>query len=286
MSVQDEVRDPWSYVVAGLASGLAWAALGSAGVLAIPIGAAVFGVKVLTGAATGRDPKARRKARRDRRLPVQTRTAEAAWLGRAERAQHVFEDIAHSAPEGPVAERVRTFGAETAESLRSLERLAGQASAIRGALARLDPRRLAWERDRLVAAQSAGGDPRVLAERQRSLDAIHGQLDAYARLTTTLTTLLARLESGTLGIEGLVARLAEVVALTETSTTAEDGLSQVDELEHELEGLRAGLVEAEAVSTRAMRGLAPLPEPAPGSVPASAEQQDPRTGHARGRAGE
>jgi hypothetical protein len=269
MAVRDEVRDPWSYVVGGLAGGFAFA-VGIVPPVAVGIGAAVLGAKVLAGAFArgGRRPE----EWRDRRLPVLTKTPEAAWLGRAREAQRSFGDIARSAYDGPIAERVRSFGDETRESLASLERLAGQASAIRGAMARLDPKRLAWERERIVAATDPGDDPRVLAERQRSLGAVQSQLDAYARLTSTLTMLLARLESGTLGIEGLVARLAEVVALTETSTTA-GGVGQVDELAHELEGLRAGLVEAESVSTRAMEGLPPLPSAAPGSVPSKTSER-------------
>ena len=286
MSVSDEVRDPWSYVVGGLAGGFAFA-VGIVAPVAVGVGAAVFGVKVLTGIFTR---AGQRRARRpsDRRLPVMTRTPEAAWLNRAQRAQVTFEDVAGSARSGPIADEIATLGQETAASLGSLQRLAGQASAIRGAMARLDMKQLVWERDRLAAAAVPGEDPRVLAERQRSLSAVQSQLDAYTRLERTLDMLIARLESGTLAIESLVARLAEVVALAETSTTAADGMTQLDELAHELEGLRAGLVEAESVSTRAMQGLAPLPSPGPGSVPATQQQatqqqQDPSP--ARRRAG-
>ena len=272
MSVGDEVRDPWTYIVGGLAGGLAWAVVGTvaaaaAAPVALGVGAAVAATKILTGALTRPDAPGRQQARPRRNLPVITRTHEAAWLARAESALHAFDDLAHSAPDGPVAERVREFGAQTHDSLASLSRLAGQASAIRVALSRFDMRRLAWERDRLLKSQQAGGDPRLLAERQRSLAAVQSQIDAHQRLTMAMATLLARLESGTLGLEGLVGRLAEVVALTETTVTAEDGLHQVDALAAELDGLRAGLVEAESVSTRAIEGLAPLPEAAPGTVP-------------------
>ena len=270
MSLRDEVRDPWSYVLSGLAGGLAWAvAAGASGgvvpVVAVGVGAAVYGAKVLAGAF--KTPHDKPKKRRERRLPVVARTDEAAWLYRAERAQETFEDIARSASDGPIAERVRAFGAETDDSLGSLQRLAGQASAVRLALARIDLRRLHYERDRLLAAQRGTSDPQLLAERGRSLTAVEGQLQAYSRLSSALTTLIARLESGALGIEGLVARLAEVVALTETSASTVDGVTQVDELAAELEGLRAGLVEAEGISSRAIEGLAPLPEPAAGTVP-------------------
>jgi hypothetical protein len=265
MAVQDEVRDPWTYVVGALAGGAALATGLFIPPVAIGIGVAVAASKVLTGAFFKSDK--RRAMAKDRRLPVITRTPEAAWLARAGQAQAVFDDIADSAHDGPIGERVRSFGDETAESLRALERLAGQASAIRSAMARLDPAKLAWERDRLLKSTRPGEDPRVLAERERSLSSVQGQLDTYARLDGTLRMLLARLESGTLAIEGLVARLAEVVALAETTSVATDGVTQVEELAHELEGLRAGLVEAESVSTRAMQGLAPLPSPAPDTVP-------------------
>lgn len=265
MSLADELRDPWSYVAASFVGGMAavttnpWAGLG--------VGAVVFATKVVTGLFTrGAKPK-RRMSQRERRLPVMTRTPEAAWFDRARRAQELFDDIAGSAHEGPIAERVQSFGAETEESLATLERLAGQASAIRSAMGRLDPRRLAWERDRILIDANRSQDPRVLAERERSLNAVQSQLDAYERLTGTLTMLLARLESGTLGIEGLVARLAEVIALAESSLSPVDGQSEIDELALELEGLRAGLTEAESVSARAMQGLTPLPAPGAGSVP-------------------
>lgn len=290
MSVGDEVRDPWTYVMGGLAGGLAWAVLGVATTVAAPaalgVGAAVAVTKILAGALTRPDGPKKKRPRPQRNLPVITRTHEAAWLNRAENAQRAFDDLARSASEGPVSERVREFGTQTHESLASLTRLAGQASAIRMALGRIDMRRLLWERDRLLSSQQAGGDPRVLAERQRSLGAVQSQIDAHHRLTVAITTLIARLESGTLGLEGLVARLAEVVALTETSVTAADGLHQVDELATELEGLRAGLVEAESVTTRAMEGLAPLPSEAPAVRPDAAPGTVPDAPNARRRATE
>jgi hypothetical protein len=259
MAAGDEVRDPWTYVAGGLAGGLAWA-LGIFPPAAIAIGAAVLGVKIAVGAAN----RAPRRDPHDRRLPVLTRTPEAAWLARAGKAQRTFGDIARSARGGPIAERVVSFGDEVAQAMGALERLAGQASTIRTAMARMDPKALAWERDRLSRAAGSREDPRILAERERALGSVHAQLETYGRLTTTLATLLARLESGTLAIEGLVARLAEVVALAETSTAVADEVAQVDELAMELEGLRAGLVEAESVTTRAMQGLT-----APGSVAAN-----------------
>jgi hypothetical protein len=78
----------------------------------------------------------------------------------------------------------------------------------------------------------------------------------------------------------VVARLAEVVALAETSGIMPD-TTGVDALTTELEGLRAGLVEVEAVTERA---LAPLSLPEAGSVAPSrpAEPPGPRGTRATG----
>ncbi|HEU0132327.1 MAG TPA: hypothetical protein VFQ85_15175 [Mycobacteriales bacterium] len=282
MTLKDEVRDPWTYVMGALGGGLGWAVLAGMGppgwIAGAGVGAAVAVTKIVAGAFV-RPTGPRRKRPNERRLPVLTRTFEAAWLARAEAAQRNFDQIASSVEEGPVAERVQSLGDEACESLWAIQRLAGQASAIRVALGRMDPRRLAYEQDRLRADRS--GDPVVVAERQRALGAVQAQLDAYQRLTSALTAVLARIESGSLGLEGLVARLAEVVALTQASAVGSGDLAQVDELAQELEGLRAGLVEAEDVSTRAMQGLAPLPQaapattqqPVPGSVPTQARRR-------------
>jgi hypothetical protein len=270
MSLRDEVRDPWSYVLGGVAGGLAWALIPAtvvAAPVAVAVGAAVVGAKVLAGAFSRPEDKPR--GRGGRRLPIAEHTHEAAWLDRAKRAQRAFLDIAASAPEGPVAERVRAFGAQTDEAIASLDRLAGQASAIRQALGRIDPNQLGEETVRLSAALRDDTDPAVRAERERSLASVQAQVDGYRRLYGALTALLARLESGALGLEGLVARLAEVVALAETSGAAAGSVSEVDDLATELDGLRAGLVEAEDVSTRAVEGLAPLPSVVPDSVRAT-----------------
>ena len=62
-----------------------------------------------------------------------------------------------------------------------------------------------------------------------------------------------------LGLEGLVARLAEVLALAETAGRLEDTAGEVAELAHEMEGLRVGLAQAEAVSRGALGAAPPGP---------------------------
>ena len=68
--------------------------------------------------------------------------------------------------------------------------------------------------------------------------------------------LLARMESGTLGLERLVAQLAEILALSETATSPVEGAAQLEELADELEGIRAGLAETEQLSRRTLGAYA------------------------------
>jgi len=71
------------------------------------------------------------------------------------------------------------------------------------------------------------------------------------RLTSARDTLVARLQSTALGLEGLVARATEVLALSASSSagTADSGIAG---LAAELDGLRAGLTETEELSRRVL----------------------------------
>jgi len=68
--------------------------------------------------------------------------------------------------------------------------------------------------------------------------------------------LLARMESGALGLERLVAQLAEILALSETATSPVEGAAQLEALADELEGLRSGLAETEQLSRRTLGAYA------------------------------
>ncbi|MDQ1709377.1 MAG: hypothetical protein QOG49_762, partial [Frankiaceae bacterium] len=65
-----------------------------------------------------------------------------------------------------------------------------------------------------------------------------------------------------LGLESLVARIAELVALADASPGGVDGVQQIEELAADLEGLRLGLAETEALSRRVL-GDAPAADSAP-----------------------
>jgi hypothetical protein len=84
--------------------------------------------------------------------------------------------------------------------------------------------------------------------------AVGDQLDVARRLTDARETLLARMQSAVLGLEGLVARMAELLALHATTAGGTLTATRVAELTSDLDGMRAGLAEAERVSRTALAG--------------------------------
>jgi hypothetical protein len=124
---------------------------------------------------------------------------------------------------------------------------------VEDAADRIQPGRLAVERDRLAAGVAAAGSERVRAERQRALDSVGEQLAVAARLAEARDALLARTQATTLTLEGLVARTAELLAMS-VSGGVDVSADRLAELAGDLDGLRAGLAEADAVSRRVLEG--------------------------------
>jgi hypothetical protein len=258
MRLRDELLDPLGLMFAGIAGGVV-AATGAAALVAAGVGAGVYVTKVVAGLLTDRPAR----VPETRVLPVTGGSAEEAWLRRDEAAERSFGEVSESISAGPISELVRSFGRQSNAALGAIRRVAGQTSAVTAVLARIDVRRCITERDQLRAALNQPADGRVHRERERAVAALQSQIDTYGRLSDARAALIARLEAGTIGLEGLVARLAEVVALDATSSVAVDGAAQIESLAYELEGLRRGLVEAETVTEQA---LGELDVPDPGTV--------------------
>jgi len=261
MSLSDELRDPWGLVVAGVSGGMAWAVLGGAvGAAALPVGvavgAAVLGVKVVSGVLLSRGPD--REPRAELLRPARGTPADG-WLRRAEAAVRSLDDLRGSA--GPAARStVASTVQEAREVLDALERLGSQAAAVDGALARVDGPGLDAEAAHLRELARRPAPPGVQAEVARSAAAVADRIAVRDRLQAAQASVLARMQAVALGLEGLVARLAEVLALAATTGHLDDAAGSVAEVAGELEGLRAGLAEAEALSRGA---LASAPPPAP-----------------------
>jgi len=113
--------------------------------------------------------------------------------------------------------------------------------------------RLTAERGRLARAVRQAQTESLRAERQRSLDSVEQQLAVAERLSGARDMILARMQATALGLEGLVARTAELLALG-ASAGVDTTADRIAELTGELDGLRAGLAEAEELSRRVLDG--------------------------------
>jgi hypothetical protein len=245
VAFKDDLAEPWGLLLGATAGGTAWA-VGLPALLAAGVGAAAW----LTRAAVARLERGRSRALPGRRrLPVERRAPEGRWLERAQRAAEGFSQLGQGMSEGPLAERVAMMAPKVRDTVAALDRLAGQATAVGQAVARLDPHFLAAEAERLRAGRARASDD-VAAELDRSLASVQAQRDVLGRLSAARDSVLARLESGTLGLESLVARLVELEAMAAGGPTGD--LDTVEQLSDELEGIRQGLAETEEVSRRAL----------------------------------
>jgi hypothetical protein len=137
---------------------------------------------------------------------------EALWLERAGRALMSIKELRRSARSESIAERCAGIAIQAEASVATLRRLAYQASVVSG-----------------LTRSGARTD----------------------RLETTQLELQARIEGSVLGLEGLVARLAEIVALSEASPD----VASVDDLAFELDNLRAAMVETEEIGRSSVHSL-------------------------------
>jgi hypothetical protein len=247
VAFKDDLADPWGLLLGATAGGTAWA-VGLPALAGVGVGAAVW----LTKAVADRLERRRRPGAarlEQRRLPVERRAPEGRWLERAQRAAESFSQLGGGMSAGPLAERVAMMAPKVRDTVVALERLAGQATAVGQAIARLDGRFLAAEAERLRAGRArASGE--VADELDRSLASVRAQREVLERLAAARDSVLARLESGTLGLESLLARLVELEAMAAAGPSGDP--NEVEQLSDELEGIRQGLAETEEVSRRAL----------------------------------
>ena len=254
--LRQELLDPWGGVIAGVAGGLAWA-VAPLGPVALPVGlgvaAVVYGVKVGAGLLTTRD-RDRPPADPEPELrPPRRGSIAEQWLVRAQQADRSLAELARSPGSAAAREQLVPVREGVAEALTTMRRLAGQVTAVEDAADRIQPGRLAVERDRLAAGVAAATTERVRAERQRALDSVTEQLQVAGRLAGARDELLARMQATAVTLEGLVARTAEVLAMS-VSGGVDATEHRLADLAADLDGLRSGVAEAEAVSRRVLDG--------------------------------
>ncbi len=264
--MKEQLSEPWGIVAAGLLGGLGGAvaaALAPAGlVIGVPVGLAiagtVYGVRVGLGALTDRRPK--RPARPGAaNLPAPPRGSVAErWLRRAEAAVETLRQQTESPADAILRAQVGEVDDQAEGALDDLVRFAGQVTLIEQTASRIDQQRLQQDYGALQRGLQGLPAGMLRDERERALRAVGDQLDVARRLAEAREMLLARMQSAVLGLEGLVARMAELLAL---HATTEGGAtltaSRVAELTGDLEGMRAGLAEAEKLSRTALSGGTP-----------------------------
>ncbi|MFC0862836.1 hypothetical protein ACFHYQ_11080 [Sphaerimonospora cavernae] len=237
----EELRDPWALLLGATAGGAAWA------VNVHPVGAAFVGVAVwLVKAFASAWQSAGGESRTEEReeLPVARGSAEEGWLRRAERATGTFADLTASMRGQILLDRIAAMRPQVDDTVATLRRLAGQATVTGSALARFDPRFLHQERERLTRARRSAR-AEVAGELDRSIASLAAQQEVYDRVSGTRQRLLARLESGAISLEGLVARAVELSTMAATSLEADGGMKALEDLTSELELTRQSLREVE-----------------------------------------
>lgn len=249
MTWRDRLADPWGVLLAATAGGLAWAVLPGAA-LAVPIGvgvaAAVYGAKVTVDALVGRSaPAAGPPALAPTALPEPHRgTPARTLLDRAERALRALDETVESAAASATREQLRTVRDEAAGTRAGIHRLAGQAAAFEDAMGRIPVNRLAGERRRLATLLRRTQHGDVATEHRAALAGVEQQLAAQARLAEAREITLARLQSTTLGLEGLGTRAIELLAMASGADHL-PGDRRVEELAGDLEALRLGIADVE-----------------------------------------
>lgn len=240
-----ELRDPWGPLVAGVMGGLAWA-VGTPVLAAAGVAVVVYGVKTALGAAMAPAPDLTRSS-----VPLRPHPgSEAAlWLRRGESAVRALDDMAKAHGSTPADLATARAAEEADEVLASMRRLAGHVVTVGQALARSDAPGLDAEAQRLQAlAQQLPGDDSA----QSSAAAVADRVAVRDRLRRAEDELEGRLQSSALGLEGLVARVAEVRASSATLGDVDGSRGSLAALTSEVEGLRQALADVDEVARRAL----------------------------------
>jgi hypothetical protein len=231
MKLTTDIREPLGLLLSG---GTAVAGL----ILGLPLPVALLaGISVLA-VKLGAVPVMDRLASR-----VNLGPTELDWMQRADRAVAAFRQLARTSRSEPIGQRCMVIGEQAHATLQLLRRVAGQSATVGRMLQGIDATRLTDEELRLSKELRRAESAAARHEIEISLNLIGEQVAARRRLEQGKAALIARLQSGVLALEGLVTRLAEVVALGQTAGGMDGAGDRVAELADELEGLRAGLSE-------------------------------------------
>ena len=173
------------------------------------------------------------------------------WVRTGERAIRAIDRSVASLGEGPLRQRLSPIAGEAHVLLGDLRSVARQAASLRAAEHGLDTTRLSADITRLANELDRDADPAVEEDLRRSLAAVQEQLKIHARLEATRKERQAKVESVALGLQHMAAQISEMTALVDPDGSTHHR-ERLEQLTSHLEGLRAGLQDASAVSRRAL----------------------------------
>ncbi|HET8569774.1 MAG TPA: hypothetical protein VFM93_12415 [Candidatus Limnocylindria bacterium] len=176
------------------------------------------------------------------------------WLERAELALGTLRRLAGGAQRGPLATRFQETAARAAATVWVMRRLAEQGSAVGQLLGHIAARDISAETALLERELAATADARIRGELTTSLGSLRTQADARSQLAASRQALIARMRTVALGMEGLVARVAELLAISASGMASPD--DRLDELDTQLEALRESLLETERIGRERIARLA------------------------------
>ena len=258
MTVRDEFKDPWGWLLAIFAGGLTWAVLvGASGVVAILAGllvaSVVFGTKVGVGALLHRDERPALTARSDA-LPLPPRGSPAqGYLQRARQARDRMADLAERPGDVWLRSEVGRMDDGADSVITSLADLAGRVTLADQLIAAGNGQAVTADRRALAAQLEQTSDPMLAEERRRAIAALDQQLVGLERLVGLRDQLLTRMATAVVGLESVTTRMGEVVTMG-TAAYQHDMASQaISDAGADLEALRSGLAEAQQLA----RGVGP-----------------------------
>jgi hypothetical protein len=256
VTAKEELSDPLGWIVAATAGGLAWAILAvplgaAAIVVGVGIGAVVLGTKVALGSRGGPE---RKSLSRGADLPKPPRNSQQAeLLQRAGRAFDRLNELSDRADDEWMHQRIGKVDNQAFEVVGSLRELAGRATVLQRSIAAADPEVLRADVSRLSRQIHRTDDVGLQAELKKTLTAVNSQVESVKRLTALNETLLSKMHSAAVGLEGLATRTGELVAMGSDAGVNEERAAQVlGELTSDLDTMRDGLLDAEAATRRVL----------------------------------
>lgn len=253
MAMREEFKDPWGWLLAIFAGGLAWAVLGGAGgilgvLAALVVGSVVFGTKVVAGSLIHREQRPAVTSRSDA-LPLPVRGSQAdTYLQRAKQARRHMADLAERPGDAWLRSEVGRMDDGADAVIDSLADLAGRVALADTILANAKAPLLVADREAVAAQLAQTTDPMLAQERRRSLAALDQQLAGLERMRALREALLARMATAVVGLESVATRMGEVVTMGADAYQHDAAGDALRDAGADLEALRTGLAEAQQLA--------------------------------------